>query len=64
MRGTGFAVIPYIQDVTEPSKTILNSHNVEVTQKPIQTLGHIFAKPMDPVTEEKPNRRYLFYSVQ
>ena len=25
---TDFAVIPYIQDVTEPIKRILNSHNV------------------------------------
>ena len=25
---TGFAVIPYIQSVTEPIKRILNSHNV------------------------------------
>ena len=31
---TGFAVIPYIQGVTEPIKRILNSHNVEVAQKP------------------------------
>ena len=41
---TGFAVIPYIQGVTEPIKRILNSHNVKVAQKPFQTLGHIFAK--------------------
>ena len=26
---TGFAVIPYIQGVTEPIKRILNSHNVK-----------------------------------
>ena len=39
---TGFAVIPYIQGVTEPIKRILNSHNVEVASKN-QTLGHIFA---------------------
>ena len=44
---TGFAVIPYIQGVTEPIKRILNSHNVKVAQKPFQTLGHIFAKPKD-----------------
>ena len=31
---TGFAVIPYIQGVTEPIKRILNSHNVKVAQKP------------------------------
>ena len=50
---TGFAVIPYIQGVTEPIKRILNSHNVKVAQKPFQTLGHIFAKPKDPVTKEQ-----------
>ena len=50
---TGFAVIPYIQGVTEPIKRILNSHTVKVAQKPFQTLGH----------ERTTNRRYLFYSV-
>ena len=50
---TGFVVIPYIQGVTEPIKRILNSHNVKVAQKPFQTLGHIFAKPKDPVTKEQ-----------
>ena len=28
----------------------MNSHNVKVAQKPLQTLGRIFAKPKDPVT--------------
>ena len=50
---TGFAVIPYIHVVTEPIKRILNSHNVYVAQKPFQTLGHIFAKPKDPITNEQ-----------
>ena len=50
---TGFAVIPYIHGVTEPIKRILNSHNVYVAQKPFQTLGHIFAKPKDPITNEQ-----------
>ena len=39
---TGFAVIPYIQGVTEPIKRILSSHNVKVASKN-QTLRHIFA---------------------
>ena len=38
---TGFVVIPYIQGATEPIKRILNNHNVQVSQKPFQTLGHI-----------------------
>ncbi|CAH3112218.1 unnamed protein product, partial [Pocillopora meandrina] len=58
---TGFAVIPYIQGVTEPIKRILNSYNVKVAQKPFQTLGHIFAKPKDPVTKEQ--RTDAIYSI-
>ena len=57
----GFAVIPYLQGVTEPIKRILNSHNVKVAQKPFQTLGHIFAKPKDPVTKEQ--RTDAIYSI-
>ena len=60
-QATGFAVIPYIQGVTEPIKRILNSHNVKVAQKPFQTLGHIFAKPKDPVTKEQ--RTDAIYSI-
>ena len=37
---TGFAVIPYIQGVTESIKRILSSHHVKVAQKHFQTLGH------------------------
>ena len=33
---TGFAVIPYIHGVTEPTKRILNNHNVYVAQKPFR----------------------------
>ena len=58
---TSFAFIPYIQSVTEPIKRILNSHNVKVAQKPFQTLGHIFAKPKDPVTKEQ--RTDAIYSI-
>ena len=58
---TGFAVNVYIQSVAEPIKRILNSHNVKVVQKPFQTLGHIFAKPKDPVTKEQ--RTDAIYSI-
>ena len=58
---TVFGVIPYIQGVTEPIKRILNSHNVKVAQKPFQTLGHIFAKPKDPVRKEQ--RADAIYSI-
>ena len=50
---TGFAVITYVHGVTEPIKKILNSHHVYVAQKPFQTLGHIFAKPKDLITNEQ-----------
>ena len=56
-----FAVIPYIQGVTEPIKWILNTHNVKVAQNPFQTSGHIFAKPKDPVTKEQ--RTDAIYSI-
>ena len=39
----------------------MNSHNVKVAQKPFQTLGHIFAKPKDPVTKEQ--RTDAIYSI-
>ena len=37
---TGFAVIPYIQGVTEPIKRILNSQNVKVAQKPFRRFSY------------------------
>ena len=40
---------------------ILNCHSVKVAQKPLQTLGHIFAKPKDPVTKEQ--RTDAIYSI-
>ena len=52
---------PVLLFVTEPIKRILNSHNVKVAQKPFQTLGHIFAKPKDPVTKEQ--RTDAIYSI-
>ena len=45
----------------EPIKRILNSHNFKVAQKPFQTLGHIFAKPKDPVMKEQQTN--AFYSI-
>ena len=58
---TSFAVIPYIQGVTEPIKRVLNSHNVKVAQKPFKCFGHIFAKLKDPVTKEQ--RTDAIYSI-
>ena len=58
---TGFAVIPYTQGVTEPIKRILNSQNVKVAQKPFQNLGHIFAKPKDPVTKNNEPTPFILF---
>ena len=55
------ATLVYIQGVMETIKKILNSTNVKVAQKPFQTLGHIFAKPKDPVTKEQ--RTDAIYSI-
>ena len=55
------ATLVYIQGVTETIKKILNSHNFKVAKIPCQTLGHIFAKPKDPVTKER--RTDAFYSI-
>ena len=60
---TGFAVISCIQDVTEPIKRILHSHNLKVARKPFQTLVHIFAKPKDPVMKEQRTLFILFHAM-
>ena len=39
----------------------MNSHNVKVAQKSFQTLGHISAKPKDPVSKEQ--RTDAIYSI-
>ena len=57
----GFAVIPYVQGVTEPIKRILGGFNIKVAQKPYKTLAHVFPKPKDPVTKEQ--RCNAVYSI-
>ena len=41
---TSFAVIPFIQGVTEPIKRIFKSNNVKVAQKPFSDFGAYFRK--------------------
>ena len=41
---TGFAVIPYIQGVTEPTKRILNGYNVKVAKKTFSDFGAYFCQ--------------------
>ena len=47
----------------ETIKKILNSHNVKVAKKTLQTLGHICAKPKDPITKEKRTDAIYIYSI-
>ncbi len=57
----GYAVVPYIQGVTEPIKRILSNCNIKVTLKPYLTLGHIFAKPKDPIPTNQ--KTHAVYSI-
>ena len=52
MKETGFAIIPYIQGVTEPIKKILNSHNVKVAQKPFQRTDAVYSIPCNDCDNE------------
>ena len=64
MRGNQRLVLllfPTFRVLRNPSKRILNRLNVKVAQRPLQSLGHIFAKPKDPVTKEQPTD--AFYSI-
>ena len=57
----GYAIVPYIQGVTEPIKRILSNCNIKVALKPYLTLGHIFAKPKDPVKTNQ--KTHAVYSI-
>ena len=57
----GYAIVPYIQGVTEPIKRMLSNCNIKVALKPYLTLGHISAKPKDPVKTNQ--KTYAIYSI-
>jgi hypothetical protein len=58
----GYAIVPYIQGVmTEPIKRMLSNCNIKVALKPYLTLGHIFAKPKDPVKTNQ--KTHAVYSI-
>ncbi len=57
----GYAVVPYIQGVTEPIKRILSNCNIKVALKPYLTLGHIFAKLKDPIPTNQ--KTHAVYSI-
>ena len=49
---TSFAVIPYIQGITEPSREFWIATTLKLLKK-FQTLQHIFVKPKDTITKEQ-----------
>ena len=49
----GFAKVPYIQGIAKPITRILNNCGIKVALKPLQTIGHIFAKPRDRVLTDR-----------
>jgi hypothetical protein len=57
----GYAIVPYIQGVTEQIKRILSNCNIKVALKPYLTLGHIFAKPKVPVKQITKSMLYILY---
>jgi hypothetical protein len=58
----GYAIVPYIQGVTEPIKRILSIIVIlRLPLKPYLTLGHIFAKPKDPVKTNQ--KTHAVYSI-
>ena len=57
----GFAIVPYIQGIAEPIMRIVNNCGIKVALKPIQTLGHIFAKPKDRVPTDR--KTHAVYSI-
>jgi hypothetical protein len=58
----GYAIVPYIQGVTEPIKRILSNCNIKVALKAYLTLGPFCAKPKDPVkTNQKTHAVYSIY---
>ena len=57
----GYAIVPYIQGITETIKRILINCNIKVALKPYLTLGHIFAKSKDPVKTNQ--KTHAVYSI-
>ena len=54
-----YAVLPYIKGLTEPLTRILKRYDIQVTNKPLQTLEQEFPSPKDrPSTEKQTNVIY------
>ena len=55
----GFAVLPFINGVTQPLTRILPRHDIQVVTKPLKTLQQEFLSPkFRPPTEHQPNVVY------
>ena len=53
-------VVPYVQNLTEPIKSVLQQVGVGVAMKPVCVLSIIFCKPKDKVLDkEKSGPAYL-----
>ena len=57
----GFAIVPYIQEIAEPIRRVLDNCGVKGALKPFRTLGHIFAKPKDRVPTDR--KTHVVYSI-
>jgi hypothetical protein len=58
----GYAIVPYIQGVTEPIKRILSIIVIlRLPLKPYLTLGHIFAKPKVLLKQIRKLMLYILY---
>ena len=55
----GFAVLPFINGVTQPLTRILRRHDIRVVNKPLKTLQQEFLSPkFRPPIEHQPNVVY------
>ena len=47
------ALVPYVQNLTEPIKCVLQQVGVGVAMKPVCVLSNIFCKPIDQVLDKE-----------
>ena len=56
---SSYAVLPYINGITEPLKRLLKRHDIRTTTKPLRTLEQHFPSPKDrPLPEKQTNVVY------
>ncbi|KXJ29616.1 Acetylcholinesterase [Exaiptasia diaphana] len=49
----GFAVLPYVQNVTERISRVLSQHNIRVASKPVNTIRRMISRPKDKLEDSK-----------